>query len=51
MRKLLTMLAHAQGGMANFSQLASALGLSQPTVVRYVDPESVTSKSNRCFSA
>lgn len=37
MRKLLTMLAHAQGGMANFSQLASALGLSQPTVVRYVD--------------
>lgn len=37
MRKLLTMLAHAQGGMANYSQLASALGLSQPTVARYVD--------------
>ena len=37
MRKLLTMLAHTQGGLANYSQLASALGLSQPTVVRYVD--------------
>jgi predicted AAA+ superfamily ATPase len=37
MRKLLTMLAHAQGGLANYSQLSSALGLSQPTVVRYVD--------------
>jgi predicted AAA+ superfamily ATPase len=37
MRKLLTMLAHAQGGMSNHSQLASALGLSQPTVARYVD--------------
>lgn len=37
MRKLLTMLAHAQGGMANYSQFASALGLSQPTVARYVD--------------
>lgn len=37
MRKLLTMLAHAQGGMANNSQLAAALGLSQPTVTRYID--------------
>ena len=37
MRKLLTMLAHAQGGMANHSQLAAALGLSQPTVTRYID--------------
>lgn len=37
MRKLLTMLAHAQGGLSNHSQMASALGLSQPTVVRYVD--------------
>ena len=37
MRKLLTMLAHAQGGMSNHSQFASALGLSQPTVARYVD--------------
>ena len=37
MRKLLTMLAHAQGGLANLSQFASALGLSQPTVARYVD--------------
>lgn len=37
MRKLLTMLAHAQGGLANLSQFAAALGLSQPTVARYVD--------------
>jgi len=37
MRKLLTMLAHAQGGVANLSQFAGALGCSQPTVARYVD--------------
>jgi predicted AAA+ superfamily ATPase len=37
MRKLLTMLAHAQGGLANLNQFAAALGLSQPTVARYVD--------------
>lgn len=37
MRKLLTMLAHVQGGLANLSQFAAALGLSQPTVARYVD--------------
>jgi predicted AAA+ superfamily ATPase len=37
MRKLLTMLAHAQGGLSNHSQIASALGISQPTVARYVD--------------
>jgi uncharacterized protein len=37
MRKLLTMLAHAQGGMANLSQFAASLGCSQPTVARYVD--------------
>lgn len=37
MRRLLTMLAHAQGGMANLSQFAAALGCSQPTVARYVD--------------
>lgn len=37
MRKLITMLAHAQGGLANLSQFASALGWSQPTVARYVD--------------
>ena len=37
MRKLLTMLAHAQGGLANLSQFAAALGISQPTVARYVD--------------
>jgi len=37
MRRLLTMLAHAQGGLSNHSQMAAALGLSQPTVARYVD--------------
>lgn len=37
MRKLLTMLAHNQGGLANLNQLAGALGVSQPTVTRYVD--------------
>lgn len=37
MRKLLTMLAHAQGGLANLSQFAAALGHSQPTMARYVD--------------
>jgi uncharacterized protein len=37
LRRLLTMLAHAQGGMANLSQLAGSLGCSQPTIARYVD--------------
>lgn len=37
MRKLLTMLAHAQGGLANLNQFAAALGVSQPTIARYVD--------------
>jgi predicted AAA+ superfamily ATPase len=37
MRRLLTMLAHAQGGLANFSQLAASLGIAQRTVVRYID--------------
>lgn len=37
MRRLLTMLAHAQGGLANFSQLAASLGIPQRTVMRYVD--------------
>lgn len=37
MRKLLTMLAHAQGGVANLSQFAAALGHSQPTIARCVD--------------
>ena len=36
-RKLLTMLAHAQGGLANLSQFAASLGQSQPTIARYVD--------------
>ena len=36
-RKLLTMLAHAQGGLANLSQFAASLGHSQPTIARYVD--------------
>lgn len=37
MRRLLTMLAHAQGGLANFSQFAASLGIAQRTVTRYVD--------------
>lgn len=37
MRRLLTMLAHAQGGMANYSQFAAALGVATRTVQRYVD--------------
>ncbi len=37
MRKLLTMLAHAQGGLANLNQLGGSLGLSQPTIARYVN--------------
>ena len=37
MRRLLIMLAHAQSGMANLSQFAGSLGVSQPTVQRYVD--------------
>jgi hypothetical protein len=37
LRKLLTMLAHAQGGISNLSQLAASLGVSQPTVARYTD--------------
>ena len=36
-RKLLTMLAHAQGGLANLNQFAASLGQSQPTIARYVD--------------
>lgn len=37
MRRLLTMLAHAQGGLANFNQLAASLGVAARTVMRYVD--------------
>jgi len=37
LRKLLTMLAHAQGGLANLSQFAASLGQSQPTIARYVN--------------
>ncbi len=37
MRRLLTMLAHAQGSIANLSQLAASLGCSQPTVNRYIN--------------
>ncbi len=37
MRRLLTMLAHAQGGLANVSQLAASLGIAQRTVLRYID--------------
>jgi predicted AAA+ superfamily ATPase len=37
LRRLLTMLAHAQGGLANYSQFAAALGVATRTVQRYVD--------------
>jgi predicted AAA+ superfamily ATPase len=37
MRRLLTMLAHAQSGLANYNQLATALGVANRTVQRYVD--------------
>ena len=37
LRRLWTMLAHNQGQLLNASRLASALGVSSPTVARYVD--------------
>lgn len=37
MRRLWTMLAHANGGIWNASQLAASLGVSYHTVNRYVD--------------
>lgn len=37
LRRLLTMLAHQQGGLFNASQLGGALGVSYHTVQRYVD--------------
>lgn len=36
LRRLLTMLAHAQGGLFNASQFARSLGISYHTVQRYV---------------
>ena len=37
MRRLLTMLAHAQGGIANASSLGASLGVSYQTVQRHLD--------------
>lgn len=37
LRRLLTMLAHQQGGMLNYEQLAGSLGVSAKTVQRYVN--------------
>ncbi len=37
LRRVLTMLAHQQGGLFNASQLGAALGVSYHTVQRYVD--------------
>jgi uncharacterized protein len=37
LERLWTMLAHQQGGLLNASRLAAGLGLSVPTVIRYVD--------------
>ena len=35
--RLWTMLAHQQGGLLNHARLAAALGVSNPTVQRYID--------------
>jgi uncharacterized protein len=37
LRRLLTMLAHAQGGILNASSLGSSLGVSHHTIVRHLD--------------
>jgi predicted AAA+ superfamily ATPase len=37
LERLWTMLAHQQGGLLNASRLAAGLGLSVPTVIRYID--------------
>lgn len=37
LRRLWTMLAHASGGLLNASRLAQSLGVSAPTVDRYID--------------
>ena len=37
LRRLLTMLAHSQGGILNNSQLGSSLGVSHHTIRRYLD--------------
>jgi predicted AAA+ superfamily ATPase len=37
LRRLLTMLAHQQGGMLNSSQLGASLGVSHHTIRRYLD--------------
>lgn len=37
MRRMMTMAAHAQGGLFNASQLSASLGVSYHTVQRYVD--------------
>jgi uncharacterized protein len=37
LRRLLTMLAHQQGGIVNSSRLGAALGVSNHTITRYMD--------------
>lgn len=37
LRRLLTMLAHAQGGLVNASQLGASLGIAHTTVQRYLE--------------
>jgi len=37
LRRLWTMLSHQQGGLLNGSKLAQSLGVSSPTVARYMD--------------
>lgn len=37
LRRLWTMIAHQQGGLLNASKLAQSLGVSSPTIARYLD--------------
>jgi hypothetical protein len=37
LRRLITMIAHGQGGLLNVSALANSLGVSQPTIQRHLD--------------
>ncbi len=37
LRRLWTMIAHQQGGLLNGSKLAQSLGVSSPTIARYID--------------
>ncbi|HKO90865.1 MAG TPA: ATP-binding protein [Polyangiaceae bacterium] len=49
LRRLLTMLAHQQGGVSNTSALGTALGVSHNTVRRYIDVLEQTYLVRRLF--